>query len=182
MTSSGRRPVPGLCFAYMHRTHDNVSNKPGGLQDEGVSCRDCRPGDPVSWVIQKQESQMSTATSTSMFRVLLCVVCSMVVVSCTGMHESPDFDRHRFSQLKIIPDRDDLFFFDVMVNAGYPADDPAAEALRMKWLGAWLQTRRMCPRGFTVLRRRKFRFLEDNPGRYDFRYEVTCKSSVAPGG
>ncbi len=114
-------------------------------------------------------------------RIMFWVVCAGFLASCAGMHESPDFERHRLSQLVVPAERNDVFFLDVMVNAQYPADDPAAEELRMEWLTAWLAVRGMCPGGYEIVQRREFGFLERNPGRFDYRYEVKC-STVLPSG
>ncbi|MDP7418269.1 MAG: hypothetical protein QF483_00125, partial [Gammaproteobacteria bacterium] len=58
---------------------------------------------------------------------------------------------------------------------GYPDGDPVAERQRMEWLSGWLEQRKMCPDGYQILKRRPFGVLENNPARYDIRYEVKCK-------
>lgn len=113
-----------------------------------------------------------------MARVVLLTFSLTLLAACATMHQSPDFTRHRFSTLTIPHDNKDLFFFDVMTNGQYPADDPVAENTRMEWLSAWLKARKMCPDGFEIIQRREFDFIEHNPGRYDFRYEVKCKLAV----
>ncbi len=95
------------------------------------------------------------------------------------MHESPDFQRHRLSQVVVPYDKNDLIYFDVTITPEYPDDDAAAEETRMKWLGQWLDTRGMCPSGFEIVERRPFEFLEDNPARHDLRYEVRCRTEPA---
>lgn len=111
-------------------------------------------------------------------RVLIPIAAAIAVAGCSGMHESPDFIRHTYSQLSEPYDRDDVLYFDVRFDPSYPDGDPAAEALRMEWLAAWLEQRRMCPGGHEVTGRRPFDTLEYNPGRYDIRYEVRCKIAM----
>lgn len=102
----------------------------------------------------------------------------LLAVACAPFADPTDFNRHRYSDITLPRDRTDIFFFDVTTGAEFPADDPQAEATRMKWLADWLRQRQMCPRGHEVLKKRPFGFLEDNPARRDLRYEVRCK--VAP--
>jgi hypothetical protein len=101
---------------------------------------------------------------------------ALFATGCASMHESPDFQRHRLSQVVVPSDKKDLFYFDVSVTPEYPDDDPAAEETRLQWLEQWLDTRGMCSSGFEILKRRPFEFLEDNPARYDLRYEVRCRT------
>lgn len=109
--------------------------------------------------------------------VAMCGLLGVVVflTGCAGMHESPDFIRHRYSQLTEPYERKDVVFFDAMFDVSYPDGDPGAEALRMQWLSEWLEARNMCPDGHEVVTRREFEMLEYNPGNYDVRYEVRCK-------
>ena len=116
-----------------------------------------------------------------MVRAAFWAVCAGFLASCAAMHESPDFERHRLSQLTIPADRNDVFFFDVTINTQYPPDDPAAEEQRMKWHTAWLDVRDMCPGGFEIVQRREFGFLEHNPARFDLRYEVKCAPPLSSG-
>jgi hypothetical protein len=103
----------------------------------------------------------------------------LAVAGCASMHESPDFERHRLSQLVVPYDRTDIYYFDVTFSPAYPDDDASAEAVRMGWLDSYMQTRGLCPSGFEMLARRSFDFLEDNPARHDVRYEVACKAAPA---
>ena len=98
--------------------------------------------------------------------------------ACTAFVDPTDFNRHRYSDITIPRDRTDLFYFDVTTGAEFPAEDPEAEAERMKWLGGWMRQRQMCPSGHEVLKKRPFEFIEDNPARRDVRYEVRCKSGA----
>ncbi len=116
-----------------------------------------------------------------MVKAVSVAFCLALLTACATMHQSPDYTRHRLSALTIPYDRDNLLYFDVVINAQYPSDDPVAENTRMEWLAAWLKPRRMCPDGFEIIQRREFDFIEHNPGRYDFRYEVRCQSSVLLG-
>lgn len=104
-------------------------------------------------------------------------VCGAVTVlaGCQGMHESKDFERHRYSQLSEPYDRNDVIYFDVKFDANYPDENPAAEEIRMEWLQAWLDQRKMCGDGYVIDKRRPFDMMENNPARYDMRYEVKCK-------
>lgn len=100
-----------------------------------------------------------------------------VLASCAGvMEKSPDFDRHRHSQLSQPFDRPGVLYFDVTFTPEFPADDPAAEQARLQWLGQWLEQRRLCAQGFEVPVRRAFDYLEDNPAHRDQRWEVRCRS------
>jgi len=99
-----------------------------------------------------------------------------LVVGCASLHESPDFVRHRHSQLTEPYDRSDVVYFDAMFDLNYPDDDPVAEAKRMEWLSDWLEQIHMCPDGYEIVKRRPFDMLENNPARYDIRYEVKCKT------
>jgi len=107
-------------------------------------------------------------------------VCGTVatLAACQSIHESKDFERHRYSQLSEPYDRNDVIYFDVKFDANYPDQDPAAEKIRMGWLEAWLEQRKMCGDGYEIDKRRPFDMMEDNPARYDMRYEVKCKVAV----
>lgn len=98
-----------------------------------------------------------------------------VLVACSSIHESPDFERHRYSQLTEPFERNDVVYFDATFDANFPDGDPAAEAKRMEWLSGWLKQRKMCLDGYEILKRRPFEMLENNPARHDIRYEVKCK-------
>ena len=98
------------------------------------------------------------------------------LTACASLHESPDYERHRLSQLTEPFDRNDVVYFDVTFSANYPDGDAAAEAQRMQWLERWLEQRKMCPDGHEILKRRPFDMFENNPARYDIRYEVKCKA------
>lgn len=98
------------------------------------------------------------------------------LAACSSLHESPDFERHRYSQLSEPFDRNDVVYFDVTFDPNYPDGDPAAEAKRMEWLSSWLEQRKMCLDGYEILRRRQFDMLESNPARHDIRYEVKCRA------
>jgi hypothetical protein len=65
-----------------------------------------------------------------------------------------------------------------MLTPEYPDNNEAAEAARMQWLTDWLATRKICVNGYTILERRPFDYMENNPARYDLRYKVQC--AVAP--
>lgn len=95
--------------------------------------------------------------------------------ACSSVHESPDFERHRYSQLTEPFERNDVVYFDATFDANYPDADPAAEAKRMEWLSGWLKQRKMCLDGYEIMQRRPFDMLENNPARHDIRYEVKCK-------
>jgi len=103
------------------------------------------------------------------------VLLATVLVACESMHESPAFERHRYSQLTEPFERNDVIFFDVTFDPNFPDGDPAAEAKRMEWLTGWLNQRKMCLDGYEILKRRPFDMLENNPARHDIRYEVKCK-------
>jgi len=112
------------------------------------------------------------------WRILLGAVI-VLVAGCQSIHESEDYQRHRYSQLSEPRERDDVLYFDVKIDVNYPSDDPVAEEIRMGWLTAWLDARNMCADGFRIADQRPFDSMEYNPAQYDRRYEVKCKV-VAP--
>ena len=101
----------------------------------------------------------------------------LALTACDSIHESKDFERHRYSQLSEprAGDQEDVLYFDVKFDANYPADSDVAEDLRMEWLEEWLAQRKMCPDGFEIDSRRPFDPMEYNPGQYDRRYVVRCR-------
>jgi hypothetical protein len=101
---------------------------------------------------------------------------TLTLGACANIHESPDYERHRFSQIVEPYDRKDVMYFDVTFSAQYPDDDEAAEAIRMAWLEGWLDQRNKCQDGFEIVARRPFEMLEDNPAHHDLRYEFKCQS------
>ncbi len=98
------------------------------------------------------------------------------LAACGALDKPTDFDRHRFSQLLVPYDRPGVMYFDVRFTAEYPQDDAAADAVRMSWLDGWLRQRGVCPAGAEVLQKRAFDYLEDNPARYDERWEISCRA------
>lgn len=96
-----------------------------------------------------------------------------------AVDNSEDFDRHRYSRLVQPFDHPDRIYFDVVFSPDFPADDPAADAVRMKWLEGWLKQRRLCAAGHEVAIQRPFDFLEDNPAGYQQRWEVRCRAAPA---
>lgn len=110
-------------------------------------------------------------------RILLPALTALIV-GCAGLHESPDYIRHRYSHLSEPYDRNDVLYFDAMFDSNYPDKVPAAEEKRMEWLSGWLEQLHMCPEGYEVLSRRLFDAFEYNPGRYDVRYEVRCTTGT----
>jgi hypothetical protein len=101
---------------------------------------------------------------------------AMLAGGCESIHESADYQRHRYSQVIEPYDRNDVMYFDVTFSAEYPDDDEAAEQVRMEWLEGWLEQRKMCDTGFEIVDRRDFDMMEDNPARHDMRYEFKCTS------
>jgi len=97
------------------------------------------------------------------------------LAGCESIHKSKDFERHRYSQLSEPYDRNDVIYFDVKFDVNYPDENPAAEKVRMEWLQAWLDQVKMCGDGYEIDKRRPFDMMENNPARYDMRYEVKCK-------
>jgi hypothetical protein len=112
------------------------------------------------------------------FGLVFTLAASLLLAACAGIEKSADFDRHRYSQLTTPRDRPGVSYFDLMFPAEYPADDPVADAARMRWLGTWLAQRGLCPEGFDVAKRRAFDYLEDNPRGYQQRWEVTCRAAT----
>jgi hypothetical protein len=109
------------------------------------------------------------------------LIFALLVAACGGLEKSADFDRHRYSQLSMARDRPGVIYFDLTFPADFPRDDPAADAARMRWLGAWLAQRSLCPQGFDVAKRRVFDYLEDNPRGYQQRWEVVCRTAMDGG-
>lgn len=100
--------------------------------------------------------------------------------ACTQSGTSlPEFQRHKYTAFTQPYDHKDVIYFDVLLSADYPDDDPAAEATRMKWLQGWLDQTHLCPAGYEIRERRPFKYTEDNPGHYDLRYVVRCRSPAA---
>jgi hypothetical protein len=106
------------------------------------------------------------------------LVIALLVSACGGIGTSTDFDRHRYSQLTMSRDRSDVLYFDLLFPAEFPLDDPAADAVRMRWLRDWLVQRGLCPQGFDVPKRRSFDYLEDNARGYEQRWEVVCRAAA----
>ena len=108
--------------------------------------------------------------------LLECASLFFIVVllsACADIHKSADYERHRYSQLVVPYDRNDVMYFDVTFNAEFP-DGEATEATRMEWLKAWLGQRSMCAESFEIVDRRPFEPMENNPAHHDIRYEVKC--------
>ena len=97
---------------------------------------------------------------------------------CANVHESKDYERHRYSQIVTPFDRNDVVFVDVKFDPRYPDNNAAAEQQRMQWIAAWLEARQLCGDGFEIAQRRPFGDMENNPARYDIRYEVKCTSAT----
>jgi hypothetical protein len=113
-------------------------------------------------------------------RAMVIVLCGLIVSSCASINDSPDFARHRYSQVMEPYDRNDVVYFDVTFSPQFPDDDAAAEATRMKWLEGWLEQRKMCgDNGYEIIVRRPFEMMEDNPAHHDIRYEFKCGSPPA---
>jgi hypothetical protein len=109
--------------------------------------------------------------------IVVLIVAIQSAGGCTNIHESPDFERHRYSQIaEPFDSKKDVLYFDVTFSAQFPDDDPAAEQLRMEWLEGWLAQRKFCPQGYEIVTRREFGDLEYNPARHDIRYEFKCAS------
>ena len=106
------------------------------------------------------------------------IAASSLLTACSSVEKSADFDRHRYSRLTIRRDHSGVIYFDLRFPPEYPADDPAADAARMRWLGDWLAQRQLCPDGFEVSKRRDFDYLEDNPRGNQQRWEVVCRAAV----
>jgi len=98
-----------------------------------------------------------------------------LIAGCASIHESEDYRRHTLSQLAAPMDGGDFYWFDVTVTPEMPDESEAAEAVRMEWVSAWLESRRLCPNGYSIIERRPFEFLEHNPADHDLRYKVRCK-------
>lgn len=111
----------------------------------------------------------------NMWRAALLTALASLLTACDGIHQSRDFERHRYSQLSEPRDRDDVVYFDVKFDVNYPEDNPVAEEVRMEWLQAWLEQRKMCADGYDIESQRPLDPMEYNPGQYDRRYVVKCK-------
>jgi hypothetical protein len=122
-----------------------------------------------------------TSAGRAIVRYGLTAIATMLLAACGNLDKSADFDRHRFSQLTAPASRPGIFYFDLGFPPEFPADDPVADAARMRWLSDWLAQRQLCPDGFEVLKRRAFDYLEDNPRGYQQRWEVTCRSAARTG-
>jgi hypothetical protein len=103
-----------------------------------------------------------------------------ILSACASINNSPDFARHRYSQIVEPYDRDDVLYFDVTFSPDLPDDDAVAEQTRMKWLEGWLEQRKMCANGYEIVSRHRIETLDYNPAHHDVRYEFKCVS--APPG
>ncbi|MFW2403962.1 MAG: hypothetical protein ACN4GT_04280 [Gammaproteobacteria bacterium] len=107
--------------------------------------------------------------------LIIILTAAGLLTACDSIHESKDFERHKYSQLSEPRERDDVLFFDVKFDANYPEQNDVAEEVRMEWLEAWLKQWKMCGDGYEIESRRPFDSMEYNPGQYDRRYVVACK-------
>jgi hypothetical protein len=115
-----------------------------------------------------------------MSRSILILFCGLVLCSCASIHESADFERHRYSQVTEPLERDDVIYFDVTFSPQFPDDDAEAEATRMEWLEGWLEQQKICgDKGYEIVTRRSFEMMEYNPAHHDIRYEFKCGSATA---
>jgi hypothetical protein len=104
----------------------------------------------------------------------------LFLCSCASIHESADFERHRYSAVTEPFERDDVIYFDVTFSPQFPDNDAEAEATRMEWLDGWLEQRKMCgKRGYEIVKRRPFEMMEYNPANHDIRYEFNCGPAPA---
>lgn len=118
---------------------------------------------------------MRTRYSNGLSKVFYVFVAALLLAGCsTDLHNSPDYYRHSLSQLSEPLGGGDYLWFDVMLTPEYPDNNEAAEAARMQWLTDWLATRKICVNGYTIIERRPFDYMENNPARYDLRYKVQC--------
>lgn len=136
-----------------------------------------RQPNKTRWVGDDYKGGISMCVEKFTLRKLLERTSLVLIVTlasaCADMHKSADFERHRYSQLVVPYDRNDVMYFDVTFNAEFP-DNEAAEATRMEWLNAWLEQRNICAGSFEIVARRPFDPMESNPARHDIRYEVKC--------
>jgi hypothetical protein len=118
---------------------------------------------------------MRTIRSKAFSTAVLLTAAILLLSGCsTDLHDSPDYYRHSLSQLSEPLGGGDYLWFDVMLTPEYPDNNVAAEAARMQWLTDWLATRKICVNGYTIIERRPFDYMENNPARYDVRYKVQC--------
>jgi hypothetical protein len=115
----------------------------------------------------------------SVYKVMpFAATCMCVILSgCASINNSPDFERHRYSQIVEPYDRDDVLYFDATFSPDFPDDDAVAEQKRMKWLEDWLAQRKFCGNGYEIVARRRIDTLEYNPANHDVRYEFKCLSA-----
>jgi len=111
----------------------------------------------------------------------IAAVATLWIAGCsTDLHQSPDYYRHSLSQL-IEPIGGGCFlWFAGRLTPESPANNAPTEAARMQWLTAWLENRKICANGYTILERRQFDYMENNPAGYDLRYKVQCAVGTVP--
>lgn len=105
---------------------------------------------------------------------------AVVLLSGCASDGYRDYDRHAMSLMRM-SDEGDTWLFDARTDANYPANSLNAEAMRMRWAGEWLRQRKSCDYGFDVVSRRQYQPGDDNPLRWNLRYELACKDPPADG-
>lgn len=113
--------------------------------------------------------------SRAMLRMNLIFSAAFLCVACVAQGGS--FERHSLSRLSEVPGSGVEFVYETREVPGYERDDPAAEAIRMRWLSGWLEVRAACNAGYEITERRPFNPREYNPHQSEFRYAVRCRKS-----
>ncbi len=103
-------------------------------------------------------------------------LCAMAILAGCASDGYRDYDRHTMSTMQL-PSEGDYWLFDAKTNARYPLDSLNAEAMRMRWAEEWFKQRKACDFGFDVKSRRIYQPGDDNPLRWNLRYELACKDS-----
>ncbi len=97
----------------------------------------------------------------------------VMLASVAACKSDTSYDRHNLSRVWLSQDGKQLFF-DATASTAYPADNAAAEAVRLGWMADWLKLRKFCTGGHRVADRRPIRSDEYNPQRHDLRYRIEC--------
>jgi hypothetical protein len=109
-----------------------------------------------------------------LLRGLVCWLALAGTAGCAAVDDRADYHRHALSDLREDRLRPGVLLFEATATSMYPADDPAAEAVRMQWLEGWMKRSRGCPAEWEILSRSEVDPREVHARRHNLRYEIQC--------